>query len=60
MTVKAPANPPLSPPSAETANRVRSIDSQALLGNAREVRIHHQGENYTLRLTRLGKLILTK
>ena len=58
MTVKATASPPLSPPSAATA--VRSIDSQALLGSAREVRIHHQGENYTLRLTRLGKLILTK
>ena len=60
MTVKATANLPLSPPGAEPGNRVRSIDSQALLGSAREVRIHHQGENYTLRLTRLGKLILTK
>ena len=40
--------------------RVRTIDSAALLGTARELRIRHQGESYTLRITRLGKLILTK
>ena len=40
--------------------RIRTIDSQDLLGNSRELRIHHQGESYTLRVTRLGKLILTK
>jgi hemin uptake protein HemP len=42
------------------ATRIRTIDSQELLGNSRELRIRHQGESYTLRLTRLGKLILTK
>ena len=40
--------------------RIRTLDSQDLLGASREVRIRHQGESYTLRLTRLGKLILTK
>ena len=40
--------------------RVRTIDSEDLLGTSRELRIRHQGESYTLRLTRLGKLILTK
>jgi len=40
--------------------RIRTFDSQDLLGASREVRIRHQGESYTLRLTRLGKLILTK
>lgn len=38
----------------------RVIDSRTLLGDAREIRITHNGESYSLRLTRLGKLILTK
>ncbi|MEM6548609.1 MAG: hemin uptake protein HemP [Pseudomonadota bacterium] len=36
------------------------IDSKALLGNNRVVSIKHGTETYTLRLTRAGKLILTK
>jgi hemin uptake protein HemP len=38
----------------------RVIDSRSLFGDQREVRIEHNGELYLLRLTRLGKLILTK
>ncbi len=38
----------------------RVIDSRALLGEGRQLRITHNGESYSLRLTRLGKLILTK
>jgi hemin uptake protein HemP len=38
----------------------RIVDSRALFGDQREVRIEHNGEWYLLRLTRLGKLILTK
>lgn len=38
----------------------RTVSSNDLLGDARELRIVHQGEQYTLRLTRLNKLILTK
>jgi hemin uptake protein HemP len=38
----------------------RVIDSRALFGQARAIRISHNGESYSLRLTRLGKLILTK
>lgn len=38
----------------------RVIDSRALLGEGRQLRITHNGESYALRLTRLGKLILTK
>jgi hemin uptake protein HemP len=38
----------------------RTVSSTDLLGGGRELRIDHQGEQYTLRLTRLGKLILTK
>jgi len=37
--------------------RLRSME---LLGTAREVVIEHAGEEYRLRLTRQGKLILTK
>jgi hemin uptake protein HemP len=36
------------------------VSSAELLGEQRELRILHQGEHYVLRLTRLGKLILTK
>jgi hemin uptake protein HemP len=38
----------------------RTVTTNDLLGDARELRIVHQGEQYTLRLTRLNKLILTK
>ena len=38
----------------------RRVDSETLLGGERTLLIHHNGEEYTLRLTRLGKLLLTK
>lgn len=38
----------------------RRLSSQTLLGNEREVEIEHAGQLYRLRLTSLGKLILTK
>ena len=36
------------------------VDSAGLFGKAREVVIVHGGEEYRLRITRQGKLILTK
>jgi hemin uptake protein HemP len=39
---------------------VRRLDSQQLLGASREVEIIHGSQCYRLRLTSLGKLILTK
>ncbi|HZR35621.1 MAG TPA: hemin uptake protein HemP [Nevskia sp.] len=45
------------PPPAGAARR---LDSRALLGEERELLIDHHGELYRLRLTRAGKLILTK
>jgi len=36
------------------------LDSRRLFGAAQEVRIHHHGQEYRLRQTRNGKLILTK
>ena len=38
----------------------REVESAALLAGARELRIRHAGETYTLRQTSKGKLILTK
>jgi hemin uptake protein HemP len=38
----------------------RQLDSRELFGKERELLIHHNGELYRLRLTRAGKLILTK
>jgi len=43
--------------SASPGVRVRS---EALLAGGREVVIEHRGQNYLLRLTSSGKLILTK
>jgi hemin uptake protein HemP len=40
--------------------RAREVDVRQLLDGAREIRIRHRDEVYTLRLTRLDKLILTK
>jgi hemin uptake protein HemP len=36
------------------------IPSEQLLGEQGQLHIKHQGERYVLRITRQGKLILTK
>jgi hemin uptake protein HemP len=38
----------------------RQFDSQTLFAGAQEIRIEHYGQEYRLRQTRNGKLILTK
>ena len=45
-----------SPP----ADDRRRLSSEELIGPAREVLIRHAGCDYRLRITRQGKLILTK
>jgi hemin uptake protein HemP len=50
---------------SNTASGKRSVIvprlySKTLFSEAREVVIEHEGEEYRLRLTRQGKLILTK
>lgn len=40
--------------------RTRRIPSSELFAEAREVQIEHAGETYRLRMTKSGKLILTK
>jgi len=42
------------------APAIRRISSQRLLAGERELVIQHMGSEYHLRLTRNGKLILTK
>ena len=37
-----------------------TVSSESLLGARGELKIQHNGEQYSLRRTRLGKLILTK
>lgn len=46
-------------PPARGAVRPR-VDLHDLLGTNREITIEHAGADYTLRITRNGKLILTK
>ena len=43
-----------------TAAPIRRISSHRLLAGERELVIQHMGSEYHLRLTRNGKLILTK
>jgi hemin uptake protein HemP len=44
----------------ERAATRKRIDSRELFGASREVLIEHVGEEYRLRITQQGKLILTK
>lgn len=56
-----PPKPPAAPPAlSQGLGQARRIDSAALLGPQGEVFIVHQQQVYRLRVTSLGKLILTK
>jgi hemin uptake protein HemP len=44
---------------AARAGEIRRISSENLMGRKGEMVILHQGREYTLRVTRNGKLILT-
>jgi len=58
-----PASPPqAAPPATQSpaASTPPALDSSQLLGGRKQVAIIHGGELYSLRLTRNGKLILTK
>jgi len=48
------------PPTDADPASPRRVNSRALLGGGRELLIQHAGEEYRLRLTSKGKLILTK
>jgi hemin uptake protein HemP len=47
-------------PPKETLNDRRKLSSSVLFGTRNEVVIVHNDEEYRLRITRAGKLILTK
>ncbi|ABM61180.1 hemin uptake protein HemP [Halorhodospira halophila] len=44
----------------EQRPQIPRIDSATLFNGGQRVLIHHRGEDYQLRATRQGKLILTK
>ena len=50
-------HPAAAPPAAKVP---RTISSRDLMGGARLVIIRHEQEDYRLRVTAAGKLILTK
>lgn len=56
------ATPDLSVPAQDRASPPVAVrlSSQSLLGGQREIEIDHGGAVYRLRVTSLGKLILTK
>ncbi|MDX5374433.1 MAG: hemin uptake protein HemP [Gammaproteobacteria bacterium] len=58
MTDSHESRPPLEG-RADAADR-RVVNSRALLPEGQPLHIEHEGEVYTLRRTRTGKLILTK
>ncbi len=60
MNHPAPKKADAQPQTPKAAASLRTIDSQALFGEAKQVLIVHQGETYKLQITRQGKLILTK
>lgn len=60
MTPTPPSAAPRAPaPSAPTAARPR-LDTRSLMRGGSLLLIEHAGMEYTLRITRTGKLILTK
>lgn len=48
------------PPTGFAAPTARVLSSETLLDGAKKVLIEHDGELYTLQLTRQGELLLTK
>jgi hemin uptake protein HemP len=54
------ARPTLGPPGNSTGRQPRIVCADRLFGDDQELRIHYRGQEYRLRKTRSGKLILTK
>lgn len=63
MKMQTPPEPnktALAPGRYLIVDRQLPFRSETLFGGASEIRIEHRGERYSLRITRNGKLILTK
>jgi len=58
--VQLPSNRPSSSVTTAPGRELKRVSSDELIGPAREVLIRHAGCDYRLRITRQGKLILTK
>ena len=56
LTLEKPEDTPARP----DAGRAPRLVARTLFGTARELVIEHGGEEYRLRITQSGKLILTK
>ena len=53
-------HPRAAPQTPQRPHPRKRVNSNELLANEREIEIEHVGQLYRLRLTSLGKLILTK
>lgn len=60
MTDARGADPTSTSPTRSTPHVPTTVTSRELMGNARELIILHSSEQYRLRITSNGKLILTK
>ncbi len=58
-STSSPVRPSPAPP-ADEQKRTCVLDSRELFAHCRQVPIRHGSDTYVLRLTRQGKLILTK
>lgn len=57
-TEKTPSETP--PRNVAAPDRDKTLNTQALFGDQKEIFIDHDGERYRLRITRRNKLILQK
>ncbi|MBI1329989.1 MAG: hemin uptake protein HemP [Alphaproteobacteria bacterium] len=55
-----PVEKPPASAARRTARSIRRIAVQEIVGEGGEAILEHKGEDYRLRVTRNGKLILTK
>ena len=54
------STPPQPPPAIIKADTEADLDTSLLFSGRTEIIIRHAGADYRLRITRAGKLILTK
>jgi len=60
MTSDVPSPPGFRPAAMPADARSQPIDSKVLLAGRQELNIRHGGDAYVLRVTKNGKLLLTK
>ena len=60
MTRQDPRHRPDAPPAPPARTAERCVSARALMGAGSTLLIEHAGSLYRLRITRAGKLILTK